>query len=180
MKVRITAKSDGALLNKGDVCEVIDDLGKYGYMIRHKGSSLQILKCWCEVVEETEKSCDTCDRVQPCAKDYCKNNGFAYWVSIPLKRKVDDYVAGVVTTKQATGTTEDAKHYQIADIQPIEIMQKYLTPEEFIGAMKMQVIKYILRIGHKGSDREDASKCNQYSRWLCQAMDGQIIVPGGK
>jgi hypothetical protein len=115
----------------------------------------------------------------------CKYNGGKFDNMITTIRRENgtttiDNTDALKSIKQATGTTEDAVHYQIADIQPIEIMQKYLTPDEFIGAMKMQVIKYILRIGHKGSDREDAGKCMQYAKWLVDAMDGKKIIPGGK
>jgi hypothetical protein len=78
------------------------------------------------------------------------------------------------------GTTEAAKHYQVRFMQPIEIMQDFMTPEQLIGFLRGNIIKYVLRIGNKGSDREDAGKAYQYAEWLCQAMDGKKIVPGGK
>jgi len=112
-----------------------------------------------------------CDKIKNC------NSKNSSWIPMNKTPIVTNSQGG---KQRKTGTTEEAKHYQVADIQPIEIMQMYLTKEEMIGGLKWQVIKYILRIGHKDNDREDVGKCNQYSKWLCDVMDGKTIVPGGK
>lgn len=86
----------------------------------------------------------------------------------------------LVGTPTGQGTTEAAKHYQIADMQPIEIMQAYLTKEQFIGFLRGNVIKYILRMGHKDDVIKDAEKACQYAEWLVKALRDERIVPGGK
>lgn len=106
-----------------------------------------------------KQNCDTCGNKKPC--DRCRNfEGYPHWVAIK------------------TGSTEEATHYMLGNIQSIEIIQQSLTPEEFIGYCKGNVLKYRLR--KKGTDREDAGKSAQFAEWLCQAMDGKIIIPGGK
>jgi hypothetical protein len=79
-----------------------------------------------------------------------------------------------------TGTTEAAKHYQTGTLQPIEIMQEQMPFDEFIGFLRGNAIKYILRMGKKDSYIQDAEKAMQYSKWLVQALNKERIVPGGK
>lgn len=75
------------------------------------------------------------------------------------------------------GTAAGAQHYQVGDKQPIEIMQDVMTPEEFCGYLRGNVIKYSLRMGHKDSKEIDAKKAAQYSKWLAQALAGKKIDP---
>ena len=53
------------------------------------------------------------------------------------------------------------QHYKAMPVQPWEVMEAVLTPEEFIGFLKGNVIKYSMRAGRKeGSD--DANKARHY------------------
>ena len=52
-------------------------------------------------------------------------------------------------------------HYKEMPVQPWAVMEAVLTPEEFIGFLKGNVIKYAMRAGRKeGSD--DAGKAKHY------------------
>ncbi len=73
------------------------------------------------------------------------------------------------------GTAKDATHYQRAAMQPIEIMQRFLTREEFIGFLKGNIIKYKARAAFKGSRKEDMQKTKQYAYWLAMAEAGVSI-----
>lgn len=56
-------------------------------------------------------------------------------------------------------------HYKEMPIQPWHVMEVVLTPEEFIGYLKGNIIKYSMRAGHKeGSD--DAGKAQHYMQKL--------------
>ncbi len=56
-------------------------------------------------------------------------------------------------------------HYTTMDIQPWEVMESVLTPEEFIGFLKGNIIKYAMRAGRKeGTD--DAAKAKHYANKL--------------
>ena len=55
-------------------------------------------------------------------------------------------------------------HYAKLGIEPIEIMRKNLTKEEFIGFLKGNIIKYSHR--KKGQDLEDSQKIQVYAKWL--------------
>jgi hypothetical protein len=75
------------------------------------------------------------------------------------------------------GSASSAKHYQVCGIQPIEVMQMYLTPEEFRGYIKGNIIKYTLRFGHKDDIGKEAAKIEQYSKWLNIAISGGKVNP---
>jgi hypothetical protein len=61
----------------------------------------------------------------------------------------------------------DGDHYKTMDMQPWEVMEAVLTPEEFIGFLKGNVIKYSMRAGRKdGTD--DAGKARHYAHKLSQ------------
>jgi hypothetical protein len=75
------------------------------------------------------------------------------------------------------GTAKAQTHYQQAEVQPIEIMQMYLTPEEFRGFLKGNLIEYSLKAKFKGSEQVDIDKAYQYAKWLGQALRGEKIDP---
>ena len=63
--------------------------------------------------------------------------------------------------KRANDYQIDGDHYKTMEMQPWEVMESVLTPEEFVGFLKGNVIKYALRAGRKeGSD--DLGKCRHY------------------
>ena len=59
----------------------------------------------------------------------------------------------------------DGDHYTTMDIQPWEVMESVLTPEEFIGFLKGNIIKYAMRAGRK-EGTEDAAKAKHYANKL--------------
>lgn len=81
-----------------------------------------------------------------------------------------------VEEQENDGTAKDATHYQKASMQPIEVMQRFLTKREFIGFLKGNIIKYKARAAYKGSKREDMQKARQYAYWLALAECGVNIL----
>lgn len=67
-------------------------------------------------------------------------------------------------------------HYQ-TNIQPIEFMQANMTPEEFIGFLKGNIIKYTARCGKKDDPNKEVDKIIQYAEWLRDALLGNKIDP---
>lgn len=62
-------------------------------------------------------------------------------------------------------------HYKEMPMQPWHVMEAVLTPEEFKGFLKGNIIKYSLRAGRKdGTD--DAGKAKHYAQKL-QEMQGK-------
>lgn len=61
------------------------------------------------------------------------------------------------------------EHYN-KSIQPIEYMKAIMTPEQFRGFLKGNIIKYISRADNKGG-REDYKKAMVYLGWLLKECD---------
>lgn len=60
-----------------------------------------------------------------------------------------------------------SKHYELwDDFQVIDAIKALLTPEEFLGFLKGNMIKYRLRAGKKGSVLEDIEKAIDYERGI--------------
>lgn len=56
-------------------------------------------------------------------------------------------------------------HYKDMGMQPWHVMQAVLTPEEFRGYLKGNVIKYAMRAGKK-ADSDDTGKATHYQQKL--------------
>lgn len=70
-------------------------------------------------------------------------------------------------------TNNQAKHYDehyasMVGLEPIELMQIVLSPAEFIGFLKGNIIKYTMRAGKKQGEaaEKDAAKAKRYVEWL--------------
>jgi hypothetical protein len=78
--------------------------------------------------------------------------------------------------QQLNGTRADdlqvsGNHYKEMPIQPWAVMQDVLTPAEFRGFLKGNIIKYAMRAGRKeGSD--DAGKARHYQLKLQEITNG--------
>ena len=60
-------------------------------------------------------------------------------------------------------------HYKDMPMQPWDVMQAVMTPEEFRGFLKGNIIKYSMRAGRKdGSD--DAAKARHYRQKLAEVL----------
>lgn len=56
--------------------------------------------------------------------------------------------------------THTPEHYDM-EIQPIEVMEKTFTPEEFRGFLKGNILKYVMRYQSKGGV-DDLRKIEDY------------------
>jgi len=54
-------------------------------------------------------------------------------------------------------------HYQIGGIETIDVIEAKLTPEEFRGYLKGNVVKYLTRIGYKDNAGKDVDKMVWYA-----------------
>lgn len=84
--------------------------------------------------------------------------------------------------KEAKGNdSEEAKtkgsHYERAAMQPLEVMQRVMTAEQFEGFLYGCCIKYLLRKDYKGQRESDEYKARQYAYWLEMAKEGRTINP---
>lgn len=63
-------------------------------------------------------------------------------------------------------------HYKDMTIQPWQIMEIVLTPEEFIGYLKGNILKYSLRQGKKKGADDDGAKALHYAQKLAEVING--------
>lgn len=56
----------------------------------------------------------------------------------------------------------DGSHYKNMSIEPWEVMEAVLTPEEFNGFLKGNIIKYSMREGKKAGAFHDGEKAKHY------------------
>ena len=59
-------------------------------------------------------------------------------------------------------------HYKDLKVQPWNVMEAILTPEEFLGFIKGNIIKYSMRQGRKDGSHDDADKAIHYMAKLQQ------------
>jgi hypothetical protein len=59
-------------------------------------------------------------------------------------------------------------HYKVGNIETIDFIQAKLTPEEFKGYLKGNVLKYASRAGYKGNAVEDSGKLAWYANRLAE------------
>ena len=59
------------------------------------------------------------------------------------------------------------EHYTEMGIQPWEVMESVLTPEEFVGFLKGNIIKYAMRHGRKEGSN-DSEKARHYAEKLAE------------
>lgn len=55
----------------------------------------------------------------------------------------------------------------------IKCLEHWLTPQEFVGALKFNAIKYLARAGRKDNALEDARKAVWYAQRLAQFLESQ-------
>lgn len=63
---------------------------------------------------------------------------------------------------------KNPNHYAVGGLEVKDILKAKLTPEEYRGYCKGNIIKYLMRAEHKGNPVQDYAKANQYSQWLVE------------
>lgn len=61
-------------------------------------------------------------------------------------------------------------HYTSNSIQPWDAMQSWMSPEEFVGLLRGNAIKYLARCSRKGGI-EDVRKAQHYIDKLIETME---------
>ena len=79
--------------------------------------------------------------------------------------------------EKTNGTSKGQTHYIQSAKQPVEIMQLFFTKEQFLGFLKGNYIKYIMRAGYKDDANKDKAKAMQYAYWYTLAKDNKMIDP---
>lgn len=80
---------------------------------------------------------------------------------------------------QSNGVSANQEHYKKSAMQPIEVMQRIFTHDQFCGFLMGNYLKYSMRKGLKqGEDSsKDEEKALQYAYWLDLHKQGIMIDP---
>ena len=62
------------------------------------------------------------------------------------------------------------QHYNTQSLEAIDIISASMTPEEFKGYLKGNILKYLIRYKHKGNPAVDLKK----ARWYLDKLVGEI------
>ncbi len=86
------------------------------------------------------------------------------WTDYEINNAGDQFKLKEVT-KPTTDLIDNQPHYTSQGIEPIELMRKNFSKEEFAGFLKGNVLKYMLRYKDKNG-LEDLKKAMTYLTWL--------------
>lgn len=104
--------------------------------------------------------------------------------------QVTPFIADVTIDANGTchikdGSAPNTKYYDehyasMVGLEPIELMQLVLSPAEFIGFLKGNIIKYSMRAGKKQGEaaEKDIAKAKRYTQWLRKVnpYDTQFLI----
>lgn len=78
------------------------------------------------------------------------------------EKDFNDLVAAFTTSPQPD-MVNSPPHYTVGGIEVIDFIEAKLSPEEFRGYLKGNLIKYLSRASYKGEEEQDAGKVRWYS-----------------
>lgn len=73
----------------------------------------------------------------------------------------------------ANQTQVGGTHYTSSTVQPWEAMEAWMSPTEFSGFLRGNVIKYLARANKKGSPMQDLLKAQHYMNKLIEFEQGE-------
>jgi len=62
------------------------------------------------------------------------------------------------------------KHYNMQNLEAIDIIKASMTDEEFKGYLRGNILKYLIRYKHKGKPKEDLKKSSWYLNKLIEGV----------
>lgn len=75
-------------------------------------------------------------------------------------------------TRSENDLVKSPNHYTVGGLEVKEILKAKLSPEEFRGYCKGNVMKYMMRAEFKGTPAIDYAKAAEYARWLTEETGG--------
>ena len=124
-----------------------------------------------------------CSRMNACGKCALNDNSEAkritsnHYDCCEFDEMTDSELETLV--KIAKGETVEADpvnkaiHYNQGGIECIKAIEASMSPEEYAGFLKGQVIKYVWRYRHKGKPVEDLKKARYYLDELIRITEGK-------
>jgi len=89
-----------------------------------------------------------------------------------LEQKAQDTkeLLEALTKPAEPDTVNSPEHYNMLDIEAINLIEMSMTKEEFLGYLKGNVLKYIIRYKHKRKPGEDLDK----GKWYLDKLRNKI------
>ena len=72
--------------------------------------------------------------------------------------------------KMSKDPVNSPEHYNMLDIEAIDLIEMSMTKDEFQGYLKGNALKYIIRYKHKGQPKQDIAK----GLWYLKRLEGKI------
>lgn len=171
--------SDGLDDDICEQCSVSDRGGTICYWEnRNKTESKQ------EVYNGVTPSCCTCKHFEtnsnnePCSHCMAICNGYkSYWEERDSTKEPQTAREVVEKTIEQRLQEEHFDEHYHDKVQPLEIMQEIMTPEEFRGFLFGNIIKYSCRCGKKDEPQKEFAKLRRYREWYDKATIGEHIDP---
>lgn len=79
-----------------------------------------------------------------------------------------------IRVKPVNDPVNSPAHYTAGGIETIEYIKAKLTPEEFVGYLKGNVIKYTSRAGKKQDTIQDLEKAQWYMNRQIKELKGEV------
>lgn len=73
--------------------------------------------------------------------------------------------------KEDEDPVNNPSHYNMLDVEAIDLIEMSMTKIEFLGYLKGNVLKYVIRYKHKGNPKEDLGKALWYLEKLKEKVD---------
>lgn len=121
--------------------------------------------------EMLEKLEGICSKATECTPNGCRVYGVCDNPFCEMTNKKLKEICEALDNEDATESgdmVESPSHYTAGGIEVIDYIRAKLTPEEFEGYCKGNVLKYLSRAGLKGDKKTDYSKALRYMEWLCE------------
>ena len=64
-------------------------------------------------------------------------------------------------------------YYDVGGISVNDVIRAKLTPEEYAGWCKGNILKYTMRAKYKEDEQKDLKKAADYMRWLIESKEGK-------
>lgn len=68
---------------------------------------------------------------------------------------------------------KSSSYYDIGGISVNDVIRAKLTPEEYAGWCKGNILKYTMRAKYKEDEQKDLKKAADYMRWLIESKEGK-------
>ena len=136
----------------GEITDIVDTGLTIAYRIKMKDNT--------SATVPTEKVDDCCEKINAAPS---------------ITKRINDKSDAINGLANTDAIKPD--YYERSAMQPLEVMQRIMTAEQFKGFLLGNCIKYRMRCENKGQRDSDMYKARQYAYWLEMTKDGRIINP---